>query len=78
MGVWTWPLIFIVILISAISFVWTMRVAKKQEVQNGPYDESYSKTVENNPTMLNPIIWCYLIAGIFMGIVMVYYILLYR
>lgn len=78
MGVWTWPLIFVVILISAISLILTLRDAKKQEVQSGPYDESYSKTVENNPTMLNPIIWCYLISGVFMGIVIVYYILLYR
>ncbi|MBO2534388.1 short-chain dehydrogenase [Rummeliibacillus suwonensis] len=78
MGIWTWPLIFVVILISAVSFIWTLRIAKKQEAQNGSYDESYSKTVENNPTMLNPIIWCYIISGIFMGIVIIYYIVLYK
>lgn len=78
MGVWTWPLIFVVIVISAIAFIWTLRIAKNQEAQSGPYDESYSKTVENNPSMLNPIIWSYIIAGIFMGFVMIYYILLYR
>ena len=78
MGVWTWPLIFVVILISAISFIWTLNIAKNQGAQSGPYDESYSETVENNPTMLNPIIWCYIISGIFMGIVIIYYILLYR
>lgn len=78
MGELTWPLIFVVILISALSYIWTLRIAKNQEAQSGPYDESYSKTVENNPTMLNPIIWCYIISGIFMGIVIIYYILLYR
>ncbi|WP_146552332.1 hypothetical protein [Rummeliibacillus sp. SL167] len=78
MGIWTWPLIFVVILISAVSFIWTLRIAKKQEAQNDSYDESYSKTVENNPTMLNPIIWCYIISGVFMGIVIIYYIVLYK
>ena len=78
MGELTWPLIFVVILISAISYILTLRIAKNQEAQSGPYDESYSKTVENSPTMLNPIIWCYIISGIFMGIVIIYYILLYK
>ncbi|MGG0656825.1 short-chain dehydrogenase [Rummeliibacillus pycnus] len=78
MGVWTWPLVFVALMISALSLVWTMRIAKNQEVQSGSNDESVSKTVEENPTMLNPIFWFYGIAGLFMGLVMAYYILLYR
>lgn len=78
MGMWTWPLIVVVVIISLISLIWTARFAKHQEVQRGTNDESYSEIVENNPNMLNPIFWIYGIAGIFMGIVMVYYILLYR
>ncbi len=78
MGIWTWPLIFVVVLIGLASLIWTMRIAKRQEVQSGTHDEVYSKTVENNPTVLNPIIWMYGIAGLFIGLVMIYYILLYR
>lgn len=78
MGVWTWPLVFVGLMICVVSLIWTMRIAKNQEVQSGTNDESYSKTVENSPTMLNPIFWFYGIAGLFIGIVMIYYFLLYR
>lgn len=78
MEIWTWPLIFVVLIISLISLIWTARIAKHQEVQKGTNDKSYSEIVENNPNMLNPIFWMYGVAGIFIGMVMVYYILLYR
>jgi len=78
MGIWTWPVIIVGLLICVVSLIWTMRIAKNQEVQEGAHDESYSETVENNPNILNPIFWMYGIAGLFMGFVMIYYILFYR
>lgn len=77
-GELTWPLIIVCVLIAGIALFWTMGIAKKQAAQSTIEDQNYSETVENHPTMLNPIIWCYLIAGIFITFVVFYNILAYR
>ncbi|MEG0258812.1 MAG: short-chain dehydrogenase [Lysinibacillus sp.] len=73
MGIWTIPAVFIIIIICAFSFIATLNVAKSTTSQGGESDSPIPEAIEDNPTMLNPIIWAYAIVGLFMAVVIFYY-----
>ncbi|WP_017381296.1 hypothetical protein [Paenisporosarcina sp. TG-14] len=74
MGIWAWPLVFVIFIISAIGFYATWRIMvfdrKRQEVNDSPIPQ----TMKDHPFVLNPIIWVYLTALVFVTILIAYYV----
>ncbi len=73
MGMWLIPALIAITIISVISFVSTLRIAKMTTERNSEMDTPISETVEKYGTMLNPIVWVYGIFLLFLGIVIFYY-----
>ncbi|WP_155592104.1 short-chain dehydrogenase [Lysinibacillus cavernae] len=73
MGMWLIPAIIAIVIISAISFVSTLKIAKMTSERKSENDTPISETVEEYATMLNPIVWVYAIFLIFLGIMIFYY-----
>ncbi|MGE7090100.1 short-chain dehydrogenase [Lysinibacillus sp. NPDC048646] len=73
MGMWLIPAFIAITIISVISFVSTLRIAKMTSERNSEKDTPISETVEEYATMLNPIVWVYGIFLLFLGIVIFYY-----
>ena len=73
MGMWLIPAIIAIVIISAISFVSTLKIAKMTSERKSEYDTPISETVEEYATMLNPIVWVYAIFLLFLGIMIFYY-----
>ncbi|WP_016992440.1 hypothetical protein [Lysinibacillus boronitolerans] len=61
MGMWLIPAIIAIVIISAISFVYTLKIAKMTSERKSENDTPISETVEEYATMLNPIVWVYAI-----------------
>ena len=61
MGMWLIPEIIAIVIISAISFVYTLKIAKMTSERKSENDTPISETVEEYATMLNPIVWVYAI-----------------
>lgn len=61
MGMWLIPALIAITIISVISFVSTLRIAKMTSERKSENDTPISETVEEYATMLNPIVWVYLI-----------------
>lgn len=74
MGIWAWPLVFVIFIISGIGFYATWRIMvfdrKRQEVNDAPIPQ----TMKEHPFVLNPIIWVYLTALVFVTILIAYYV----
>lgn len=73
MGMWLIPALITITIICVISFVSTMRIAKMTTERNSEKDTPISKTVEEYSTVLNPIVWVYLLFLGFFGIMIFYY-----
>ncbi len=73
MGMWLIPAIIAIVIISAISFVSTLKIAKMTSERKSENDTPVSETVEEYSTMLNPIVWVYAIFLLFLGIMIFYY-----
>ncbi|MEK3730063.1 short-chain dehydrogenase [Lysinibacillus sp. FSL W8-0953] len=73
MGMWLIPAIIAIVIISAISFVSTLKIAKMTTERKSENDTPISETVEEYATMLNPIVWVYAIFLLFLGIMIFYY-----
>ncbi|QDQ01521.1 short-chain dehydrogenase [Lysinibacillus fusiformis] len=73
MGMWLIPALIAITIISVISFVSTLRIAKMTTERKSEKDTPISETVEEYATMLNPIVWVYAIFLLFLGIVIFYY-----
>lgn len=73
MGMWLIPEIIAIVIISAISFVYTLKIAKMTSERKSENDTPISETVEEYATMLNPIVWVYAIFLLFLGIMIFYY-----
>lgn len=71
--VWLWPLIGVIIIISIIAVFSTMKVAKFQERQSTAADTEIAAPIKRHPFAFNPIILAYIIAGIFVIAMIVYY-----
>ncbi|UZN00231.1 short-chain dehydrogenase [Lysinibacillus sp. MHQ-1] len=61
MGMWLIPALIAMIIICVISFVSTLKIAKMTSERKSEKDTPISETVEEYATMLNPIVWVYLI-----------------
>lgn len=73
MGMWLIPALIAITIISAISLVSTLKVAKMTSQRKSENDTPISETVEEYGTMLNPIVWVYIIFLLFLGIMIFYY-----
>lgn len=78
MGMWTIPLIIVIILISIFSYLSTVHVAKETERRAQTNDTPIPEAIKNYPTALNPIIWVYVVVGLFFVIFIFYYWAKYR
>ena len=70
---WLIPALITITIISVISFVSTLRIAKMTTERNTEKDTPISETVEEYATVMNPIIWVYVLFLLFCGIVIFYY-----
>ena len=73
MSMWLIPSLIAITIISVISFVSTMKIAKMTSERKSEKDTPISETVEEYATMLNPIGWVYIIFLLFLGIMIFYY-----
>ena len=73
MGMWLIPALITITIICVISVVSTLQVAKMTTERNTEQDTPISETVEENATVMNPIIWVYVLFLLFCGIVIFYY-----
>ncbi|MFC9538569.1 short-chain dehydrogenase [Lysinibacillus sp. NPDC056959] len=73
MGMWLIPALIAITIISAISLVSTLKIAKMTSQRKSEKDTPISETVEDYSTMLNPIVWVYIIFLLFLGIMIFYY-----
>ncbi|MFJ7647916.1 short-chain dehydrogenase [Lysinibacillus sp. NPDC097279] len=73
MGMWLIPALIAITIIAVISFVSTMRIAKMTSERESEKDKPISGTVEEFATMLNPIVWVYIVFLLFLGIMIFYY-----
>ena len=73
MGMWLIPALIAITIIAVISFVATMRIAKMTSQRESEKDTPVSETVEEFATMLNPIVWVYIVFLLFLGIMIFYY-----
>ena len=70
---WLIPLLITITVMSVISFVSTLRIAKMTTERESEKDTQISETVEEYPTVLNPIVWVYALFFAFTGIMIFYY-----
>ncbi|MGE7693283.1 short-chain dehydrogenase [Lysinibacillus sp. NPDC094177] len=73
MGMWLIPALIAITIISVISLVSTLKIAKMTSERKSENDTPISETVEEYSTMLNPIVWVYIIFLLFLGIMIFYY-----
>ncbi|KOS69661.1 short-chain dehydrogenase [Lysinibacillus contaminans] len=73
MGMWLIPLLITVTVISVISFVSTLRIAKMTSERQSEMDTPISETVEEYSTVLNPVVWVYALFFAFTGVMIFYY-----
>lgn len=71
MGIWTVPLIIVIVIICLISIVAVRKTPKENQVVEGRAETR--EVIEDHPFTLNPILWVILVATVFIGIVIVYY-----
>lgn len=70
---WLIPALIAGIIICIISFTSTMRIAKMTSQRQSEIDTPVSETVEEYSTMLNPIVWVYIVFLGFTGLMIFYY-----
>ncbi|WP_019416119.1 hypothetical protein [Paenisporosarcina sp. TG20] len=73
MGMWTWPLMGVVLIISAIGFNATRRIMTFERKRQSANDSPIPESVKEHPFVLNPIIWVYLASLIFVSLLIFYY-----
>lgn len=73
MGMWLIPLLITITVISVISFVSTLRIAKMTSERQSEMDTPISETVEEYSTVLNPVVWVYALFFAFTGVMIFYY-----
>ncbi|MGE7836190.1 hypothetical protein [Viridibacillus arvi] len=78
MDSWTWPLMAVILLICGIGYAYTRRIAKMEQQAVHNNDQPISQAVKDNPTMLNPIIWVYGLAFVFVFILIFYNVMKYK
>ncbi|MFC4409388.1 hypothetical protein ACFOZY_02935 [Chungangia koreensis] len=76
MSIWLWPLLIVIIGIVLISYFSSVSVTKQQQKAQ-VLDKGISQKVHDHPFTLNPIIWAYILAAVFSGILIFYYAVVY-
>ena len=73
MDIWAWPLLGVVIIISAIGLYSTLSIMKFENRRLQTNDSPVSQEVKQHPYTMNPIVWVLLAALVFIAIVIAYY-----
>lgn len=73
MGMWTWPLLGVIFIISAMGFYATWRIMVFERRRQQAHDAPVPKSVKEHPFVLNPIIWVYLVATVFVVSLLIFY-----
>jgi len=73
MDIWAWPLLGVVIIISAIGLYSTLSIMKFENRRLQANDSPVSQKVKQHPYTMNPIVWVLLAALVFIAIVIAYY-----
>ena len=74
MGMWTWPLVGMIILVGGISLYATLKVMRFERQRQSVNDAPISGEIKEHPALFNPVIWSYLLAMIFMFVIIFYYV----
>lgn len=72
MGIWTIPVVIVIVLIALFSYLSTLQVAKQTERRAQTNDTPIPEAIRDHPFMLNPIIWVYVVVGLFFSIMIFY------
>jgi len=72
MGIWTWPLMGIVVIVMAISAYSTIRVMNFEKKRQRVNDSPISEEVKEHPALFNPVFWVYILALGFMLLMIAY------
>ncbi|PUB17999.1 hypothetical protein [Paenisporosarcina sp. OV554] len=73
MGLWTWPLLGVIVIICAVGFYATRRIMTFERERQQTNDSPIPVAVKEHPYTLNPIFWVFAAALIFISIVIGYY-----
>lgn len=65
-GIFTWPLIIVVVIICALATVATMQGIREAEQRDNPNVDKVSERVVRHPVIFNPILLIYVIVGVMM------------
>jgi hypothetical protein len=75
MDIWTLPLIIAIVMIALIGLYGTWKVMKLENRRQQVNDTPIAQTVKDHPTSINPIILVYVVAGILMFSIIMYYVM---
>lgn len=78
MSIWVIPALIVIFLIGVFSYLSTLHIARQTESRAQTNDTPIPEALKNHPTALNPIIWVYIVVGIFFVIMITYYWTKYR
>ena len=73
MGLWTWPLLGVIIIIGAIGFYTTRRIMVFERKREQTNDSPIPVAIKDHPFTLNPIILVYIAALVFVTILIGYF-----
>lgn len=75
MDIWTWPLLFVIVIISLIGLYGTWRVMTLESRRQQVNDTPIAQSVKDNPMSFNPIFWVFVAAGAFVFVIIMYYVM---
>jgi heme/copper-type cytochrome/quinol oxidase subunit 2 len=73
MGMWTWSLMGMVIIVGGIGLYATLKVMRFEKRRESANDSPIPEGVKEHPALFNPIIWAYIFAFIFIMSTIAYY-----
>jgi formate hydrogenlyase subunit 3/multisubunit Na+/H+ antiporter MnhD subunit len=73
MGIWTWPLLGVILIISAIGFYSTLSIMKFENRRKQVNDSPVSQAVKEHPYTMNPVVWVLVAALVFISVIIAYY-----
>jgi len=76
MGIWTiwiWPLLSVILLIVIAAYYATRQVTLLENRRKQVNDTPIPQAVKEHPYSLNPVVWVYVSALVFIAIVIAYY-----
>ncbi len=73
MGLWTWPLLGVIIIICAIGYYATRRIMVFERKREQTNDAPIPAAIKDNPISLNPIFLVYVAALVFVIVLIGYF-----